>query len=491
MNELLPINEAKLLAFFLPQYHPIPENNEWWGAGFTEWVNVMKGKPLFEGHYQPHFPADLGFYDLRVPEVREEQAALAMKAGLGGFIYYHYWFNGRRLLERPVNEILASGKPDFPFALCWANEPWSRNWDGQNRHVLMPQAYSQEDDLNHIRYLLGVFKDPRYIKIEGCPLFLIYRPSLLPDAPATFAKWRAEAVAAGFPGLHLCAVAAFPDEFRASEDYGLDALAGFKPNLVDCGPRLTSSDPLDIGYRLHSVWPYEQLVKASLQSPHPETTYYESVTPSWDNSVRRKSGGVIFKDATPERYGAWLEEVIFRTQMSSTSAARLIFINAWNEWAEGNHLEPCAKWGMAYINETRAALERATARFRSCQRLAGQVVDVVADCAGCVDLNKLGEDGLLSLEGWAAIVDVGRHPDALYIAEVSDDKYVLRFVVRDCFRHRGDVPAALGNETLSNTGWRFTHKSEPFEQGRQYVLLAFDAKRSLFFRATSFSVGSK
>ena len=168
-----------MIAFYLPQYHPFPENDRWWGAGFTEWRNVVKARPLFRGHYQPHLPADLGFYDLRVPEVRQQQAALAERYGLSGFCYYHYWFNGHRLMQRPVEEMLASGKPDFPFMLCWANENWTRAWDGGEQEVLIRQEYSEEDDRAHIRYLLDeVFRDPRYIRVDGKPLYVYLFPDM-------------------------------------------------------------------------------------------------------------------------------------------------------------------------------------------------------------------------------------------------------------------------------------------------------------------------
>ena len=181
----------RVIAFYLPQYHPFPENDRWWGAGFTEWRNVVKARPLFRGHYQPHLPADLGFYDLRVPEVRQQQAALAERYGLSGFCYYHYWFNGHRLMQRPVEEMLASGKPDFPFMLCWANENWTRAWDGGEQEVLIRQEYSEEDDRAHIRYLLDeVFRDPRYIRVDGKPVFAVYRSALFPDMRRTIEVWR-------------------------------------------------------------------------------------------------------------------------------------------------------------------------------------------------------------------------------------------------------------------------------------------------------------
>jgi hypothetical protein len=192
---------VRLIAFYLPQFHPIPENDDWWGKGFTEWRNVVQAKPLFPGHYQPHLPADLGFYDLRVPETRQAQADLAREYGIHGFCYYHYWFKGRRLLERPFNEVLTSGQPDFPFCLCWANESWTRAWDGQSGVILMKQEYSEEDDYQHIRWLSNVFRDKRYIRYEGKPLFLVYRVRDLPNPLQTTEIWRNEARRAGIGEL--------------------------------------------------------------------------------------------------------------------------------------------------------------------------------------------------------------------------------------------------------------------------------------------------
>src|SRR2546422_3290767 len=191
----------RVVAFYLPQFHPIPENDQVWGKGFTEWSNVVKTRPLFPGHYQPHLPADLGFYDLRLPEVREAQAGLAHAYGVSGFCYYHYWFNGRRLLHRPFDEVLRSGSPNFQFCLCWANENWTRRWDGGDHNVFVAQKHSLEDDERHIDHLISAFSDKRYIKIHGRPLLLVYRTGQLPAPAETAALWRRRVEAAGFPGL--------------------------------------------------------------------------------------------------------------------------------------------------------------------------------------------------------------------------------------------------------------------------------------------------
>ncbi len=223
--------KPKLIAIHLPQFHPIPENDLWWGRGFTEWRNVSQARPLFKGHYQPHYPADLGYYDLRLPEIRQQQADLALQYGIKGFCYYHYWFTGKQLLQQPVADILSSQKPDFPFCLCWANEKWTRRWDGQDQEVLIAQYYSQADDLAHIQALLPYFKDSRYIRINNKPLFLVYRSSALPDPQATTRLWRQEALASGLEGLDLVKVESFAaDHHRRSELDGVGAALNFEPD---------------------------------------------------------------------------------------------------------------------------------------------------------------------------------------------------------------------------------------------------------------------
>ncbi|MES1166729.1 MAG: glycoside hydrolase family 99-like domain-containing protein [Pseudomonadota bacterium] len=452
---LVPAKETLLLAFFLPQFHPIPENDRWWGKGFTEWSNVNRGRPLFRGHYQPHVPADLGFYDLRVPEVREQQADLARAAGLNGFVYYHYWFNGRRLLERPVNDLLRSRRPDFPFCLCWANEPWSRNWDGNSRQVLMPQSYSAVDDLNHIHWLLEAFADDRYLKIDGRPLFLVYRPSQLPDIRETAAVWRREAVKKGFPDLFLCAVRAFPEEFCDPAIFGLDASVEFKPNGTDRPGNLDSADPLDIGYRLHRVWEYDIVPSHALAQPVPDYPFFTGVCPSWDNSVRRKEGGLILRDSTPEKYGAWLRAVLDREQLRAQKES-LVFVNAWNEWAEGNHLEPCQRWGHGYLDATRAAVQAARAHRDAVSRfMRGQTVR--PDSRYQVTFHRDSVEylpGLLLSSGWCVEADTLTPPDVLaYGIHQADDSFLLLSLVEKQRIARSDVSQALSAPQGLLSGW--------------------------------------
>lgn len=341
--------KPRALAFYLPQYHPIPENDEWWGKGFTEWTNVTKARPLYPGHYQPHVPGELGYYDLRLPEVREAQAALAAAHGISGFVYYHYWFHGKRLLNRPLDEVLSQGSPDFPIALCWANEEWTRNWDAKTGQVLMPQHFSDEDDLAHLRWLATVFADDRYIKIDGRPLMLIYRPGQLPNPKRTADIWRAEAQRLGFPDLYLCWVESWGPPPGGPEAYGLDASVGFMPMS---GDRIFA--PIE-GTRGHRIVDYRSSFELTLRQIPPAWKRFPSVMVGWDNTARRPWAATIFEGATPERYEKWLRLAVDSVR-DVRAEENYLFIVAWNEWAEGNHLEPDQRYGRAFLEATRAVL---------------------------------------------------------------------------------------------------------------------------------------
>lgn len=379
----------RLIAFYLPQYHPIEENDAWWGKGFTEWRNVAQARPLFPWHAQPHLPADLGFYDLRLPETRAAQAELAAHYGIGGFCYYHYWFSGRRLLQRPFEEVRHSGQPDFPFCLCWANENWTRVWDGGEREILVKQEYSLEDDINHIRHLLPALGDGRYIRIGGKLLLLIYQVSRLPEPRRTADTWRDEVRKAGLGELLLCKVESKPEEHSDPRDQGLDAAVEFAPDWSCLPARLTGTEGTrwwnrpwrdtlhhklkrftggngharrylprkSANYDMHRVYDYAQLMRNMLAKPDAGYVRFHCVTPMWDNSPRRRAGATIFKGATPELYESWLAENVHRLS-SRPAEERVLFVNAWNEWAEGNHLEPCQKWGHAFLQATRRAVSK-------------------------------------------------------------------------------------------------------------------------------------
>jgi lipopolysaccharide biosynthesis protein len=350
------------LAFFLPQFHPIPENDQWWGEGFTEWQNVAKARPRFRGHYQPHLPADLGFYDLRVPEVREAQAGMAREAGLDGFVYYHYWFNGKRLLQRPVDEILASRRPDFPFCLAWANENWTRKWDGGDDEILIGQRYSLKDDLDHIQSLRPALLDDRYVRVDGKPVLLIYRSSKLPDPKGTTDLWRNEAERWGLPGLYLLRVESFSTELADPVGLGFDAAVQFQPAAPYLPPQILSHRVRRrIGNRFDDgVYSYERLVSNALTAERPSYPRWPGVSPGFDNSARRSQGATIFVGSTPQKYEKWLSGALEESEKVARAFHQdrgLVFINAWNEWAEGNHLEPGDKYGSEYLAATRSAIQ--------------------------------------------------------------------------------------------------------------------------------------
>jgi lipopolysaccharide biosynthesis protein len=340
---------VRLIAFYLPQYHPIPENDRWWGEGFTEWTNVTRAQPLFPGHHQPHLPADLGLYDLRLAEVRQAQADLARGHGIHGFCYYHYWFHGRRLLHRPLDEVLASRAPDFPFCLCWANEPWTRSWDGLERDVLVEQRYSDADDRRHGRWLTRVFADRRYLRVDGKPVFLVYRAGDLPDAARAAAIWREEAVRAGIGEVFLCAVESLHRDRVVPAAIGFDATVEFQPDWL-----LLPEAVLTLGEGTR-VYEYGQLVDRMLEKPRPDHRQFRGVATGWDNTARRQRDAVVLQGSTPDLYGHWLAEVL-RGPGRRKRDENLVFINAWNEWGEGAHLEPCREWGRRYLEATRAAV---------------------------------------------------------------------------------------------------------------------------------------
>lgn len=356
------------IAIYLPQFHPTRDNDEWWGTGFTEWTNVTKAKPLYKGHYQPHLPADLGFYDLRLAETREAQADLAKAHGIYGFCYYHYWFNGRRILERPFQEVFESGKPDFPFMLCWANENWTRVWDGGEKNVLLEQKYSHEDDLNHIRALIPYFKDPRYIRIDNKPVFAVYRSTLFPDMKKTIGIWREEAARHGLE-LYLTRFESFGIGGTEYMEAGFDAAIEFPPHkpeklIPSLRDKITWKGVSNsLRHRMsllkRRLMPdnaqgyfkdYRQLVEEEIREASYKTDYkrFPGIMPSWDNSARKKHGFVIYKNATPELFEQWLRSECQHFEPYSKEE-NFLFINAWNEWAEGNHLEPCRKWGTKYL----------------------------------------------------------------------------------------------------------------------------------------------
>ncbi|MBN2704893.1 MAG: glycoside hydrolase family 99-like domain-containing protein [Deltaproteobacteria bacterium] len=355
---------VKLWAFHLPQFHPIPENNRWWGEGFTEWDNVRKAEPKFPGHRQPHCPLK-GYYDLRCRETLRRQAELAHRYGISGFVFYHYWFHGRRLLEKPLEIILQEREFSLPFCLCWANESWTRRWDGMNEDVLISQNYSPLDDLQHISALIEIFKDERYFRHQGRPVLLVYRSEDLPDPCKTAALWRREVRKAGFPDLYLLRVEGIVPDLDPSR-HGFDAAVEFAPDwrclsrriyLDKAGCWSESAAQAHPGTVENRVFSYPEVVAAMQAKAFPGYKRYLGVFPAWDNSARRRDGGAtIIHGASAEAYFDFLRQTITRTKKNFTEEDRLIFINAWNEWGEGCFLEGDCRQGETLLKATAQAL---------------------------------------------------------------------------------------------------------------------------------------
>ncbi len=362
------MKSLKAIAFYLPQFHPIAENDLWWGKGFTEWRNVMRARPQYPGHRQPRIPADLGFYDLRVPETRAAQAELARDAGIHGFCYYHYWFGGRRLLQRVFEDVLASRQPDFPFCLCWANENWSRRWDGGESEILIAQNHSPEDDRAFIRALFRAFEDPRYIRVNGRPLLIVYRSDILPDAKATTEIWREEAAKAGLGALYLCRAETFAPWNQAPDPalQGFDAAIEFPHHGTHAGP---VGIPGDVRSYADAAW-------SLIAREDRGYRLHRGVMPKWDNTPRRMAHARIFHGATPELYKLWLALSAAREVRAAQDDDALVFINAWNEWAEGCHLEPDLEDGHAWLDATREGLRLG---LRSCDPSVGDLNETVLE----------------------------------------------------------------------------------------------------------------
>lgn len=352
------LSEVRAIAFYLPQFHPIPENDQWWGKGFTEWTNTTKARPLYDGHYQPRLPADLGFYDLRLEEVRIAQAELAKQYGIHGFCYYYYWFkDGKKLLNQPIEAVLASQKPDFPFCVCWANESWTRRWGGEDGSILMQQDLSTETCTSLIRELAPYFLDPRYIRVNDKPLFLIYRTDEFPDLTASIAAIRDEARRSA--GVELYVVCQEARGTGAAEiAAGCDATYEF-PN----GYRHVQRDKI-ITDQKHFYAPfsgvvrdYADLANHYLHAPSPPYVRFKGVTLGWDNTARRKNAAIILENFSLTAYHEWLSGCVRSASQKAHRGENLVFINAWNEWGEGSYLEPDDRYGHQYLEATAAALK--------------------------------------------------------------------------------------------------------------------------------------
>lgn len=384
------MNKPKIIAFYLPQYHPTPHNDEWWGKGFTEWTNVARAKPLFRGHEQPHVPGELGFYDLRLPETREAQANLAKEYGIYGFCYYYYRFEkGKYELELPLNEVLKTGKPDFPFMICWANEDWNKKfwkYDGScEKQILAEQKYGDEQDCIDFFYeVLPMFQDKRYIRIDGKPAFMIYRPEAVPDLEKFITKWQKLAIDAGLNGIYFMAyildgysVEPFIPKNRIDSlrhylsskcnsterkiyllERGIDSLLVnrqytyfFKLSVVR---KILQKIKRKI-IRTPRIVEYKNIIDSMQDMEDSEERLCPVVVPNWDHTPRSKNGGIVFINSTPDLYKTHLQRAL-QLIKNKKEEHQIIFLRAWNEWGEGNYIEPDLKWGRKYLEATKEAL---------------------------------------------------------------------------------------------------------------------------------------
>jgi len=360
----------KVVTFFLPQFHPVPENDAFWGKGFTDWINVARAKPQFEGHNQPDVPADLGFYDLRLVDTLRAQAELARQYGVHGFCFHYYWFAGRKLLNGPLENLLNNKDIDLPFCLNFANENWTRRWDGLDDEILIEQKHSDEDDRQFIRALLPYFRDERYIRIAGKPVLLVYKTFLLPDAAKTAKIWREEMAKSGIDLYLIKCESGRPNQ--PPGEIGFDAAVEFPPQcpsykegideLIHLEKRdeyaISSAGELTKLSRSFNgkLIDYRLLANFFCRKELPPYPLFRCVMPGWDNTPRKKAESSIYLHSSPGHYRAWLSYVLNWTAVTRPPDEQIVFVNAWNEWGEGAHLEPCQKYGRAYLEATGNAL---------------------------------------------------------------------------------------------------------------------------------------
>jgi lipopolysaccharide biosynthesis protein/SAM-dependent methyltransferase len=394
---------TRVIAFYLPQFHPIPENDAWWGKDFTEWTNVIPAKPYFVDHYQPHVPDELGYYDLRDTTVQARQIELAKLYGVGGFCFYFYWFAGKCLLEAPTRNYLNDPSLDFPFMLCWANENWSRRWDGLDHEILIRQQHSPEDDLAFIQYIAEYLRDPRYIRIDGKPVLVVYRPSQLPSAIATSQRWRSWCRENGIGEIYL----AYTQSFEKADPalYGLDGAIEFPPNN-SAPPDITHTVTALDGDFQSRIYDWSAVARRSENYTPATYDLFRSVCPGWDNTARRKGKASVFLHNSPLGFSRWLANAIADTAKRFESpSSRLVFVNAWNEWGEGAHLEPDARNGYAYLEAIRVTLQRTAAAAAAANGLQASTRPAEGPCAAAIVVHAYYPDVLDEILGRVADLD--------------------------------------------------------------------------------------
>jgi hypothetical protein len=359
----------KILAHYLPQFHPTPENNEWWGEGFTEWTNVGKAKPLFKGHDQPKVPADLGYYDLRLPEVRVQQALLAKEAGVDGFCYWHYWFgNGRQMLQMPFDEVLRTGKPDFPFCLGWANHSWfNKSWTDTkwySKELLIKQEYPGIADIDaHFHSVLPAFKDDRYFRVKDRPLFLIYDPSAVPDLDLFINRWNELARKNDLLGVFFVAQASSSSEVVSLKKFKLDAInlslhnkpfGGRKTSIWDRAKRYART----LSFRTPNIVNYADAINEFYDPIMESENVFPTLIPNFDHTPRSGIFGNVYINSTPENFRIHVRKILNKIRHKSPDY-QIIFLKSWNEWGEGNYMEPDIRWKKAYIETLASEKNRA------------------------------------------------------------------------------------------------------------------------------------
>lgn len=379
------MNDVRFIAIYFPQFHAIPENDKWWGAGFTDWVNVKRAKPLYADHYQPRVPV-AGYYDQSDARVIRRQVEMAREYGLSGFCHYHYWFEGKQLLETPTNLFLDMKELDFPFCLSWANETWSRRWDGQEHHILQLQTHSPTVKAweQHFQYLIRAWTDPRHLRVDGRPIFFIYRPDKIEKPGEMFDYWQTRARNYGLDGLYFVAVSQYKTPAWETLRH-FDAVFRFQPavatvTLAEANPpfyrrhfaRLRAMIPRPLAIRLQAaidsmhrpnILDYDDVWQKIIEQPVDRAiTTFEGAYVDWDNTARYGERATIYRGARPERFQHWLGRLADKVRANNRPDERLVFINAWNEWAESAYLEPDERWGDRYLQAVRNVAMHATAR---------------------------------------------------------------------------------------------------------------------------------
>lgn len=357
----------KIIAFYLPQYHPTPHNNEWWGEGFTEWTNVAKAKPLYPGHYQPKIPADLGFYDLRLPEVREKQVELAREAGVDGFCYYHYWFGGgKEELELPFDEVVRLGKPDFPFCLCWANESWSKKfWNKEGAvtiqsKTLVKQVYlGEDDDRIHFYRLLSAFKDERYMRIDGKLVFMIYKPLEFENLPQTMNLWNKLAQEEGLGGFYFIGYTVnVGGELQHLKELGIDAITSCRLNRNTIkGVAWFWRKLISVVFHTPRRISYRKAIEEFKGLEEYADNVFPTLIPNWDHTPRSGINGDLLTHCTPSLFEQHAKNV-FEQIKNKPDSKKIVFLKSWNEWGEGNYMEPDLKYGKGFIMALRRAKDK-------------------------------------------------------------------------------------------------------------------------------------